>query len=110
MRSRGPCIRLLAGAEADAVCRCLCATRQGQLSMPPLLPRVRPSFVINERPPMPHPPGQARSLSRQCQNAMSGGLGPGQGRKYVGFGSLKVASAKPPVRSLNWSPKSATMS
>ena len=32
------------------------------------------------------------------------------GRKYVGFGSLNVRSAKPPLRSLYWSPKFATMS
>ena len=32
------------------------------------------------------------------------------GMKYIGLGTLTVRSAKPPRRSLNWSPRLATMS
>jgi hypothetical protein len=34
---------------------------------------------------------------------------PCYGMRYIGFGSLKVVSAKPPSRSLHWSPMLTTM-
>ena len=77
----------------------------GRLLLPPRVHEVAREirFALAEALPQTLPGGAAR-----------GGAAPSatrrQGRKYIGFGILNVASEKPPLRSLNWSPKLATMS